>query len=161
MAFEVVKAMQADGLEWGEGYRPLGRKPLAEIIWGRMAEAVDCWLDSLDGIRACRTDELHGQARRRLDARSDHRLVLRARQRQGHRVIGQQARGQRAPAVLLHRLQPHIGPVHTAHRHVAPGRSGTSIPCPRIAAPAPNGILSNWPRPPRAPSYRPGSSGLE
>ena len=26
MAFEVVKAMQADGLEWGEGYRPLGRK---------------------------------------------------------------------------------------------------------------------------------------
>ncbi len=24
MAFEVVKAMQADGLEWGGGYRPLG-----------------------------------------------------------------------------------------------------------------------------------------
>ena len=24
MAFEVVKAMQADALEWGEGYRPLG-----------------------------------------------------------------------------------------------------------------------------------------
>ena len=23
-AFEVVKAMQADGLEWGEGYRPPG-----------------------------------------------------------------------------------------------------------------------------------------
>ena len=23
MAFEVVKEMQADGLEWGEGYRPL------------------------------------------------------------------------------------------------------------------------------------------
>ncbi len=39
MAFEVVKQMQADGLEWGEGYRPLGRRALAEIIEGRMAEA--------------------------------------------------------------------------------------------------------------------------
>ena len=36
-------------LEWGESYRPLGRRALAEIIEGRMAEAVDCWLDSLDG----------------------------------------------------------------------------------------------------------------
>ena len=49
MAFEVVKAIRADGLEWGEGYRPLGRQALAEIIQGRMAEAVDDWLDSLDG----------------------------------------------------------------------------------------------------------------
>ncbi len=30
-AFEVVKAMQADGLEWGEGYRPLGRQALADV----------------------------------------------------------------------------------------------------------------------------------
>ena len=50
MAFEVVKAMQADGLEWGEGYRPLGRQALSEIIQGRMAEAVDSWLDSFDGL---------------------------------------------------------------------------------------------------------------
>ena len=49
MAFALVKEMQADGLEWGEGYRPLGRKALAEIIEGRMAEAVDRWLDGLDG----------------------------------------------------------------------------------------------------------------
>ena len=49
MAFEVVKQMQADGLEWGEGYRPLGRLASAEIIEGRMAEAVDGWLDGLDG----------------------------------------------------------------------------------------------------------------
>lgn len=41
MAFEIVKAMQADGLEWGEGYRPLGRQALAEIIEGQMAAAVD------------------------------------------------------------------------------------------------------------------------
>ena len=50
MAFEVVKAMQADGLEWGEGYRPLGRKVLTEVIQGQMTEAVDRWLDSLDGL---------------------------------------------------------------------------------------------------------------
>lgn len=49
MAFEVVKQMQADGLEWGEGYRPPGRRALAEIIEGRMAEAVDGRLDGLDG----------------------------------------------------------------------------------------------------------------
>ena len=50
MAFALVKEMQADGLEWGEGYRPLGREALAEIIQGQLAEAVDCWLDSLDGL---------------------------------------------------------------------------------------------------------------
>ena len=50
MAFALVKEMQADGLEWGEGYRPLGRQALAEIIEGRMSEAVDGWLDSLDGM---------------------------------------------------------------------------------------------------------------
>ena len=48
-AFEVVKEMQAEGLDWGEGYRPLGRQALVEIIEGRMAEAVDRWLDTLDG----------------------------------------------------------------------------------------------------------------
>ena len=45
MAFEVVKQMQADGLEWCEGYRPLCRRALAKIIEGRMAAAVDGWLD--------------------------------------------------------------------------------------------------------------------
>ncbi len=40
-AFEVVKEMQADGLDRGEGYRPLGRQAPAGIIEGRMAEAVD------------------------------------------------------------------------------------------------------------------------
>ena len=33
MAFEIVKAMQAGGLDWGEGYRPLGRQALEEITW--------------------------------------------------------------------------------------------------------------------------------
>jgi transposase-like protein len=47
MAFEIVKAMQGDGLDWGEGYRPLGRQALAAIIEGRMSEAVDRWLEAL------------------------------------------------------------------------------------------------------------------
>jgi transposase-like protein len=47
MAFEMVKAMQADGLDWGEGYRPLGRQALAAILEGRMSEAVDAYLDRL------------------------------------------------------------------------------------------------------------------
>jgi len=47
MAFEVVKAMQGQGLEWGEGYRPLGRQALAGIIEGQMAQAVDRWLEAL------------------------------------------------------------------------------------------------------------------
>jgi len=37
MAFEVVKSTQADGLDWGEGYRPFGRQALEEIIEGQMA----------------------------------------------------------------------------------------------------------------------------
>jgi hypothetical protein len=48
VAFEVVKAMQADGLEWGEGYRPLGRQAIAEIIEDQMAAAVDRYLDQLE-----------------------------------------------------------------------------------------------------------------
>ncbi len=47
-AFEVVKEMPADGLDRGEGCRPVGRQALAGIIEGRMAEAVDRWLDTLD-----------------------------------------------------------------------------------------------------------------
>ena len=51
-AFEIVKAMQTDGLDRGEGYRPLGRRALAEIIEGRMAKDVDQWLSNLDSTAA-------------------------------------------------------------------------------------------------------------
>ena len=47
-AFEVVKAMRTDGLDWGEGYRPLGRQALAEIIESEMAAAVDRHLEGLE-----------------------------------------------------------------------------------------------------------------
>ena len=64
MAFALVKEMQADGLEWGEGYRPLGREVLSEIVRGQMAEAVDRWLDSLDGLAM--RDRRNGSYERRL-----------------------------------------------------------------------------------------------
>ena len=44
----MVKAMQAQGLDWGEGYRPLGRQALAEIIETEMSAAVDRRLESLE-----------------------------------------------------------------------------------------------------------------
>ena len=64
-AFEVVKAMRADGLDWGEGYRPLGRA-LAEIIETEMAAAVDRHLEGLEAEDAA--DRRNGYYRRSLMA---------------------------------------------------------------------------------------------
>ncbi len=46
-AFNVIKEMQADGCEWGEDYRGASREALAEIIQGRMREAIDRHLDEM------------------------------------------------------------------------------------------------------------------
>jgi putative transposase len=62
MAFEIVKAMQAQGLDWGEGYRPLGRQALQEIIEEQMAAAVDRHLDQLTADDAA--DRRNGYYRR-------------------------------------------------------------------------------------------------
>jgi transposase-like protein len=64
MAFEVVKAMQADGLEWGEGFRPLGRQALEAIIEDQMAAAVDRYLERLEATDAA--DRRNGYYRRHL-----------------------------------------------------------------------------------------------
>jgi transposase-like protein len=48
MAFEVVKAMQAEGLDWAEGYRPVGRQALEAIIEAQMAAAVERYLEQLE-----------------------------------------------------------------------------------------------------------------
>ena len=64
MAFEVVKAMVADGLEWGESYRPLGRQALAQIIEDQMAAAVDRHLDQIEADDAA--DRRNGYYRRHL-----------------------------------------------------------------------------------------------
>lgn len=64
MAFEFVKAMRADGLDWGEGYRPVARQALAEIIEGQMAAAVDRYVEQLD--RDAPADRRNGSYRRHL-----------------------------------------------------------------------------------------------
>ena len=64
MAFEIVKAMQAGGLDWGEGYRSLGRQALEEIIEDRMAAAVDRYLDQLEADDPA--DRRNGYYRRHL-----------------------------------------------------------------------------------------------
>jgi hypothetical protein len=64
VAFEVVKAMQADGLDWGEGYWSLGRQALAEIIEDQMAAAVDRHLDQIETDDPC--DRRNGYYRRHL-----------------------------------------------------------------------------------------------
>jgi hypothetical protein len=46
-AFEFVKAMRAQGLEGGEGYRGLGREAIAAILQGQMAQAIDEPLDRM------------------------------------------------------------------------------------------------------------------
>lgn len=62
MAFAFVKAMQADGLEWGKGYRPLGREAIVRIIEEEMAAAVDRHLEALD--RPSEADRRNGVYRR-------------------------------------------------------------------------------------------------
>jgi len=43
----MLKTMQAQGLEWGDGYRPLARQAIVKIIESRMAEAVDAHLERM------------------------------------------------------------------------------------------------------------------
>ena len=40
-AFRMMKAMQAEDVEWGEDYRDAARQALAELLEGRMAVAID------------------------------------------------------------------------------------------------------------------------
>lgn len=46
-AFAVMKGMQAQGLEWGEGYRPLARAAVIDVLEGRMAETIEDHLAAL------------------------------------------------------------------------------------------------------------------
>jgi putative transposase len=47
VAFEMLKAMQAEGVEWGEDYRAGARQALAELLEGRMAETIDRHLERM------------------------------------------------------------------------------------------------------------------
>src|SRR5579863_4943609 len=63
-AFELVKGMQAQGLEWGEGYRDLGRQALAAILAGQMRQSVDDHLDRMAAL--AEADRRNGSYRRHL-----------------------------------------------------------------------------------------------
>ena len=63
-AFELVKAMQAQGLEWGEGYRGLGREAIAGILQYQMTQAIDDHLDRMAVLDE--SDRRNGSYRRHL-----------------------------------------------------------------------------------------------
>ena len=63
-AFELVKGMQAQGLEWGESYRALGRRALAEIMAGQMQALIDEHLDRMAALD--QADRRNGSYRRHL-----------------------------------------------------------------------------------------------
>ena len=63
-AFALVKGMQAEGLEWGEGYRALGRDAIASILQGQMVDAVDAHLARMAALDAA--DRRNGSYRRYL-----------------------------------------------------------------------------------------------
>ncbi len=52
LAFAMVKAMQAEGVEWGEDYRGAARCALAELLEGRMAETIDRHLERMAEVGA-------------------------------------------------------------------------------------------------------------
>ena len=63
-AFELVKGMQAQGLEWGEDYRPLGRQALGEILQGQMGRSIDAHLERMAALGEA--DRRNGCYRRHL-----------------------------------------------------------------------------------------------
>src|SRR5579875_1023733 len=63
-AFAVVKGMRAEGLEWGEGYRGLGREAIAAILRGQMDQAIDAHLDRMAALD--QADRRNGSYRRHL-----------------------------------------------------------------------------------------------
>jgi putative transposase len=63
-AFDLVKGMQGQGLEWGEGYRGLGRQAIAAILAGQMGHAIDEHLDRMAVLD--QADRRNGSYRRHL-----------------------------------------------------------------------------------------------
>lgn len=63
-AFELVKGMQGQGLEWSESYRGLGRRAIAEILAGQMQASIDDHLDRMAALD--QADRRNGSYRRHL-----------------------------------------------------------------------------------------------
>jgi transposase-like protein len=63
-AFAMMKAMQAEGVEWGEDYRAGARQALAELIEGRMDQLIDEHLERMAELG--QADRRNGCYRRHL-----------------------------------------------------------------------------------------------
>src|SRR6185437_13003434 len=63
-AFDLVKGMQAQGLEWGEGYLCLGRDAIGAILRSQMDQAIDEHLDRMAALDEA--DRRNGSYRRHL-----------------------------------------------------------------------------------------------
>jgi hypothetical protein len=63
-AFGMMKAMQGDGVEWGEDYRQGARQAVAELLRGRMDRLIDQHLKRMAELD--RADRRNGCYRRRL-----------------------------------------------------------------------------------------------
>ena len=64
VAFEMMKAMQDEGLGWGEDYRPLARRAVVEIIEDSLAARVDAYL--LNAAARGEVDRRNGSYRRHI-----------------------------------------------------------------------------------------------
>ena len=63
-AFAFVKAMQADGLDWSEGFRPATRQAIAEILELEMKRRIDLHLEQIEADEIA--DRRNGYYKRRL-----------------------------------------------------------------------------------------------
>lgn len=63
-AFEMMKAMRAEGLEWSQDYRPAARQAVCEILQDQMAQAVDRHLEGM--ARRGEADRRNGSYMRHL-----------------------------------------------------------------------------------------------
>src|SRR5919108_495369 len=61
-AFRMLKAMQAEDVEWGEDYRQATRQALAELLEGRMDQLIDEPLEHMADL--CKADRRNGCYRR-------------------------------------------------------------------------------------------------
>ena len=82
-AFRMMKAMQSDGIEWGDDYRHAGAAALKDVLEGQMANRIDRHLDEMAARAAA--DRRNGSYRRWL-------MTSSARSSSGSRARGPMAR---------------------------------------------------------------------
>lgn len=104
-AFAVVKEMQAEGLSWGDDYRPLGRTVLARLLEERMAAEIERHLERMAELDEA--DRRNGSySRHLLTALGDIELcVPRTRRFSAGAVLRAYARREAEIDRMIHRLR--------------------------------------------------------